>query len=195
MDMTGNIADTRATEMEELVRNLADALCARQSMLATAESCTGGLVAHELTNMPGSSRWYGGGVVAYSNLVKQTLLKVPEEVILAHGAVSAETVLAMAAGARKLLQTEAALAVSGIAGPDGGTPDKPVGTVWMAWSVNDAAHALCYRFSGSRREIKRQSALAALEGLLAMFSSPDGDLPHPPQPKARHALLHRLAAE
>ena len=172
-EMTENVNQTREAALEELVRKIGAMLCAQGSMLATAESCTGGLVAHELTNMPGSSRWFSGGVVAYSNQVKQLLLEVPEDVILAQGAVSRETVLAMAAGARKLLKTRAALAVSGIAGPDGGTPDKPVGTVWLAWTVDDAAHALCCRFSGSRREIKRQSALAALEGLLAMLASPD----------------------
>ncbi len=162
------MTDMGNTELEETIRALSAKLLDRTALLATAESCTGGLIAHEATNVPGSSRWFAGGVVAYSNHVKQLVLGVPEALLAKHGAVSRETVLAMAQGARRLLGVQAALAVSGIAGPDGGTPEKPVGTVWMAWALDDATRSTLWRFSGTRLEIKRQSARAALEGMLDM---------------------------
>ncbi|SMP45526.1 CinA family protein [Desulfonatronum lacustre] len=162
------MTDMGNTELEETIRVLGAKLLDRTALLAAAESCTGGLIAHEATNVPGSSRWFAGGVVAYSNHVKQRVLGVPEAVLANHGAVSRETVLAMAQGARRLLGVQAALAVSGIAGPDGGTPEKSVGTVWMAWALDDATHSALWRFSGTRLEIKHQSARAALEGMLDM---------------------------
>ncbi|GAB6059570.1 CinA family protein [Desulfonatronum parangueonense] len=154
---------------EKLILELGQILKDRGVMLAAAESCTGGLVAHLATNISGSSQWFAGAVVAYANQVKSRVLNVPEAVIAARGAVSREVVLAMASGARQLLNVQAALAVSGIAGPDGGTPDKPVGTVWMAWSYQVTQHSACLHFSGSRLEIKQQSALAALKGMLEML--------------------------
>ncbi|SDB26735.1 nicotinamide-nucleotide amidase [Desulfonatronum thiosulfatophilum] len=154
---------------EKLIMELGRTLMERGGMLAAAESCTGGLIAHLTTNISGSSQWFAGAVVAYANQVKSTVLNVPEAVIAARGAVSREVVLAMASGVRQLLNTQAALAVSGIAGPDGGTPDKPVGTVWVAWSYKEYQHSACLHFSGSRLEIKRQSALASLKGMLEML--------------------------
>ena len=153
--------------MEEYVHELAGKLTAHGWMLATAESCTGGLIACELTNVSGSSGWYLGGVVAYANSVKQTLLDVPAETLATHGAVSREVVLAMALGAARRLGAQCALSVSGVAGPTGGTPEKPVGTVWIGWAVNGAADAELFRFDGDRMAVKRQSALAAVRGMAA----------------------------
>ncbi len=155
-------------QLEDIIRALGAELCDRTALLAAAESCTGGLIAHEATNVSGSSRWFAGGVVAYSNHVKQRVLGVPEAVLATHGAVSRETVLAMAQGVQRVLDAQAALAVSGIAGPDGGTPEKPVGTVWVAWAFGDETHSALWRFSGTRLEIKHQTARAALEGMLDM---------------------------
>ncbi|HAL92724.1 MAG TPA: hypothetical protein DCM68_06845, partial [Verrucomicrobia bacterium] len=113
--------------MQALLKKIAAALLARHQTLATAESCTGGLVGAALTSLPGSSAWYFGGIVAYSNALKPRLLGVPAETLAAHGAVSPETARAMAEGARKKCKADFALSVTGIAGPDGGTPEKPVG--------------------------------------------------------------------
>ncbi len=140
--------------------------------LAAAESCTGGLIAHWLTNIPGSSRWFSGGVVAYANAVKSGVLGVSKGLIEGHGAVSQEVVLAMALGVRDLLQTNAAMAVSGIAGPGGGSPEKPVGTVWMAWALEDTARSACFLFPGTRLQIKRQAGLKALDEMLNMLKQP-----------------------
>jgi len=152
------------------VLNLADRLKARGFTLATAESCTGGLIACELTNVSGSSDWYVGGVVAYANSVKESLLGVPHETLLTHGAVSRETVLAMASGAAKAIGADCALSVSGIAGPTGGTPEKPVGTVWIGWFASGRATAERFLFPGDRLEVKRATALAAMEGLAKLLS-------------------------
>jgi nicotinamide-nucleotide amidase len=155
--------------METAVRGLAEKLKERGLTLATAESCTGGLIACELTNVPGSSEWFAGGVVAYANSVKQALLDVAADALAQHGAVSGEVALAMAAGAAMRLGASCALAVSGVAGPTGGTPEKPVGTVWIAWSVAGQTRAKRFRFDGDRLAVKRQSALAAVEGLAALM--------------------------
>lgn len=153
--------------MEEYVGQLAGTLTARGWMLATAESCTGGLIACELTNVSGSSGWYVGGVVAYANSVKQALLDVPAETLATQGAVSREVVLAMALGAARRLGAQCGLSVSGVAGPTGGSPEKPVGTVWIGWAVNGVAGAKLHHFSGDRLAVKRQSAMAAVRGMAA----------------------------
>ena len=152
-------------EMNALVERLGRRLRERGWLVGTAESCTGGLIADTLTNISGSSDWFAGAVVAYANAVKTGLLGVPEEVLAAHGAVSEPVVLAMAQGLRRLLGVDAAVAVSGIAGPTGGSADKPVGTVWMAWSVGDAARAAGHRFDGDRPAVKAATARAAIQGL------------------------------
>jgi PncC family amidohydrolase len=141
------------------------ALAAAGRTLATAESCTGGLVSAMVTEVPGSSDVFRGGVVAYANAVKQSLLGVPAEVLAAHGAVSAETVQAMAAGARAATGADIAVAVSGVAGPGGGTPEKPVGTAWIAWDGGGTAQARCFQFPGGRDRVRRAAAFAALEGV------------------------------
>ncbi|MGX2041588.1 CinA family protein [Methylocaldum sp. MU1018] len=136
-------------------------------VLALAESCTGGWVAQCVTDVPGSSAWFDRGFVTYSNRAKCELLGVPGEVIGVHGAVSGETVRAMAAGALSHSAADVAAAVSGVAGPTGGTPDKPVGTVWFAWQSRDS---LCrvqrMRFEGDRRSVRRQAVRVALQGIL-----------------------------
>ena len=124
-----------------LTRELADALLSRGLVCATAESCTGGLIGAALTTLPGSSRWYAGGVVAYANEVKTTLLGVPADVLAAHGAVSRPVAESMARGVRRATGADVGLSVTGVAGPGGGSADKPVGSVWLGWSLRDAVRA------------------------------------------------------
>jgi nicotinamide-nucleotide amidase len=155
---------------EALVGRVAEALLARGEMLATAESCTGGLIAKLATDLAGSSRWFERGIVSYSNAAKQELLGVPGATIVAHGAVSAATVLAMAEGLLARAPVAWTVSVSGIAGPDGGTADKPVGMVWIAWagkSVSPAASR--FQFAGDREAVRAAAAAAALRGLLDLI--------------------------
>lgn len=133
-----------------------------EKSLSTAESCSGGLIAHRLTNVPGASRPFLGGLVAYSNAVKQSMLDVPENILALYGAVSQQTALAMAEGARRRFGTDFAVAVTGIAGPGGGTEDKPVGLVHMAVARAAATEAARYEFVGDREAIKVQTAEVAL---------------------------------
>lgn len=151
-------------KLEEKVGAL---LTARGLSLVTAESCTGGQVADRLTNISGSSSYYLGGVVVYSNHLKEQLLGVSHATLEEHGAVSEATAREMARGARQRLDADLALAVTGIAGPQGGTPQKPVGLVYVA--LSSAATEVCerYQFNGDRLEIKQQSAEAALRLILA----------------------------
>ena len=154
---------------------LGETLRARGWTLCAAESCTGGLVLHRLTNVPGSSAWVMGGVVAYDNRIKQAVLGVCEATLLAHGAVSEETAREMALGARRLLGTELALSVTGIAGPGGGTAGKPVGLTWMALAgPGDLLRSEQRVHSGGRLDIKRASADAALQLVLRQLESGDG---------------------
>lgn len=130
--------------------------------LSLAESCTGGLIASSLTDIPGSSGYFKGGVVAYSNQAKQDLLNVPASVLKKYGAVSQETAMAMASGARHVFKSDASLSVTGIAGPTGGTLLKPVGTVFMAVSFKKKIYFKKYQFRGSRQGIKTLAKNAAL---------------------------------
>ena len=157
--------------MERLPEQLAAALLARQQTLATAESCTGGLVGAALTNLPGSSAWYLGGVVAYANELKIRLLGVPAAVLAAHGAVSLETARAMAAGARAATGADFAGAITGIAGPAGGTPEKPVGLVYIGVAAPHGTATFKHHFSGSRAEIRQAATEAALRHLLEAVES------------------------
>lgn len=157
------------TRLAGLVAKTAAALLEGKLTLACAESCTGGLISSSLTDLAGSSAWFLGGVVTYANSAKTAVLGVPGETIASQGAVSEAVVLAMASGARRVFGSDAALSVSGVAGPDGGTPDKPVGTVWMAWDVSGRLLARRHYFQGDRLAIKRQTVEAALEGLLEML--------------------------
>lgn len=155
-----------ADELEGLVMLLGQTLRGQGLRLATAESCTAGLVASTLTDVAGSSDWFEGGVVAYANQVKARLLSVPEDVFVRHGAVSQACVEGMVRGVCRLLDVPVGLAVSGIAGPGGGTVLKPVGTVWMAWEFCGRIWSREFRFKGSRRDIKTQSTWAAIEELV-----------------------------
>ncbi|MBC7264522.1 MAG: CinA family protein [Chloroflexi bacterium] len=142
-------------------------LRAARLTLAVAESCTGGLLAHHITNVPGSSNYFLGGVIAYSNEVKVRLLGVPVETIEQHSAVSWQTALAMARGVRQRLGADVALSITGIAGPTGGTPEKPVGLVYLGLAADDAERWEEHRWSGTRLENKEFSVRAALIMLLA----------------------------
>ena len=152
--------------MESLSLQIAAALLARRQTLATAESCTGGLVGAALTDLPGSSAWYRGGVIAYANELKTGLLGVPPELLAAHGAVSAQTAAAMAAGARTRTGADFAIAITGIAGPSGGSPEKPVGLVFLAVAHPDGTATFEHRFAGSRADIRAAAAETALRHLL-----------------------------
>ena len=134
--------------------------------LALAESCTGGLVANRITDVAGSSNYFLGGVVTYSNEAKENLLGVSGSTLDAHGAVSRETVLEMARGALKLMGATVAVSVSGIAGPGGGSVEKPVGTTWIGLAANDGEWAKRFQFAGTRVENKVSAAEAALQMLL-----------------------------
>lgn len=134
--------------------------------LATAESCTGGLVADRITDIPGSSDYFLGAVVAYDNQVKMDLLNVPPGLLARYGAVSEETVRAMAEGARVLLGADIAVSVSGVAGPGGGSPEKPVGITWIGLAAPDGTWARHFCWDGNRRANKQSSADTALRFVL-----------------------------
>jgi PncC family amidohydrolase len=138
----------------------------REWKLALAESCTGGLVGNRITDIPGSSEYFLGGVVAYSYKAKVDLLGVSWETLNSTGAVSRETVIEMARGARTAMNADIAVSVSGIAGPGGGTPEKPVGTTWIGLAAKDGEWARVFQFSGDRVPNKAQAAEAALQMLL-----------------------------
>lgn len=153
--------------LEESVFRLGQVLTGRGLYLAVAESCTGGLLSHSLTNVSGSSDWFMGAVVAYSNAVKTGLLGVPQAALDGHGAVSEPVVRHMAEGVCRVLGCPVGVAISGVAGPTGGTPDKPVGTVWMAWTLPGGVEAGRFHCQGGRLEVKAQSVAMAVAGLLA----------------------------
>lgn len=135
-------------------------------MLVTAESCSGGWIAKTLTDLPGSSAWFDAGVVTYSYEAKEALLGVNPRTLEHTGAVSEETVLEMVSGALARFGAGVAVAVTGIAGPSGGTPDKPVGTVWIGWKRRGGyGHAQLFHFQGDREAVRRQTVAAALIGL------------------------------
>ena len=158
----------------EMERELGNQLVRLGLTLATAESCTGGLLAHRITNVPGSSAYYVGGFVTYANEAKEAQLGVRLETLVAYGAVSSETALEMASGARERMGADVALSTTGIAGPDGGTPEKPVGLVYVALSAEGLEHYECHVWRGSssgldeRLDNKERSVDAAL-GLLLTY--------------------------
>lgn len=153
-------------ELHALALRLGEALAERGLTCATAESCTGGGIGAALTSVSGSSAWYLGGVVAYANSAKTALLGVDEDALEEHGAVSEPVVRAMAEGARLRLGADLAVAVSGIAGPTGGTADKPVGTVWLAWAAPGDTRAGVQHFGGDREAVRAATIRAAIAGLL-----------------------------
>jgi nicotinamide-nucleotide amidase len=162
-------------ELYTLAERVGKTLAQGRLRLVTAESCTGGWVAQSITSVPGSSLWFDRGFVTYSNESKEELLGVPSELIAAHGAVSEAVVLAMAEGALERSWAHCAVAVSGVAGPEGGTPEKPVGTVWVAWQVKGrSGYARHFHFSGNRAEVRRQAVEAALAGIVEVPFTDDG---------------------
>jgi nicotinamide-nucleotide amidase len=165
------VSDPAAT-VEPLIAQLAAALLARGATMVSAESCTGGLIAAACTALAGSSRWFERGVVTYSNAAKAELLAVPAALIAEHGAVSEPVARAMAAGALGHSPAHFSVAVTGIAGPDGGTLAKPVGTVWIATGARGAApEATLLHAAGDRGSVRAQSVARALELLLARIAA------------------------
>lgn len=152
--------------IKELMDQLQEAVNQRQWRVGTAESCTGGKVAVALTDVHGSSRWFEGGLVTYSNAAKQAQLGVAAETLKQYGAVSRQTVEEMARGACERLQVDLSVAISGIAGPSGGTADKPVGTVWFAWSSPLGVRSAQHLFYGNRGMVRDQAVKVALQGLV-----------------------------
>jgi nicotinamide-nucleotide amidase len=155
-----------AERVERLVEGLAERLRARGERLATAESCTGGLIAAACTALAGSSEWFERGFVTYSNAAKTELLGVAAGLIEAHGAVSEEVARAMVQGALQHSPVAWAVAVTGIAGPGGAVPGKPVGTVWLAWGQPGLVHAQRLQLPGDRAAVRAATVLAALQRLV-----------------------------
>ena len=156
----------------QLAARVGASLLARGESVSTAESCTGGLIASALTEVSGSSAWFGYGVVTYSNDAKQRLLGVQSAALQEHGAVSEAVVRQMVAGACRLSGADWAVAVSGVAGPSGGTPEKPVGMVWFALQGPDGrAEAFVRHFSGDRYQVRQQTVTTALQALLDRLTS------------------------
>ncbi len=165
--------DTAAVPDDDSLHALAEQvgarLLAQHLMLATAESCTGGWIAKMITDIPGCSAWFDCGMAAYSYEAKQALLGVRPETLTEHGAVSRETVLEMVSGALVTSGASIAVAVTGIAGPTGGLPGKPVGTVWIGWKRRGGyPEARLFHFDGDREAVRRQTVEASLRGLAAL---------------------------
>jgi len=152
--------------MEKLAKAVGQLLKKSRQVLVTAESCTGGWAAQAVTSVAGSSDWFERGFVTYSNDSKRELLGVAEATLDERGAVSEETAREMALGALARSKGTLALAITGVAGPAGGSKEKPVGTVCFAWALGDAVHSETRRFSGDRESVRRQSVVRALEGVI-----------------------------
>jgi nicotinamide-nucleotide amidase len=163
-------------ELYELGEQIGAALKARELVLTTAESCTGGWIGEVVTMISGSSAWYDRGFITYTNAAKQQMLGVKAVTLREHGAVSEPVVREMAAGALAASGAQIAVSVSGVAGPTGGTPDKPVGTVCIGWArkggaVGTEIRAETCRFDGDREAVRRQSVIRALQGVLALAAA------------------------
>ncbi len=157
-------------ELASLLMHVSDVLLKQRLRCVVAESCTGGKLSAALTDRAGSSQWFDRGFVTYSNASKQQLLGVSEPLLTSFGAVSEETVCAMVTGALANSDANIGIAVSGIAGPGGGSQIKPVGTVWIAWGIQHfPPEARCYHFSGDRASIRAAAVVAALEGMLTLL--------------------------
>jgi len=157
--------------VETLVQELGKVLKERRQCLVTAESCTGGWVAKEITSVPGCSHWFERGFVTYTNVAKQEMLGVRAETLERFGAVSEQTVREMAEGALRNSHAQVSLAISGIAGPRGGSPEKPVGTVWLAWAGDGfATVAQHHLYEGDREAVRRQAVADALKGLMELVN-------------------------
>jgi nicotinamide-nucleotide amidase len=157
--------------LQSLAESVGARLRAVRQTLVTAESCTGGWIAKTVTDLAGSSEWFDCGIVAYSYEAKQALLSVNPRTLEAHGAVSREAVIEMVSGALVHSGAGVAIAVTGIAGPGGGTPDKPVGTVWIGWKRRGGyPRAEVFQFDGDREAVRRQTVAAALAGVDRLFA-------------------------
>ncbi|WP_432740690.1 CinA family protein [Methylobacter sp. G7] len=158
------------SELFKLAEQLGRLLKASGKTIATAESCTGGWIAQTITDVPGSSAWFDRGFVTYSNAAKVQMLGISVQLLEDYGAVSAEAATEMAAGVLTHSNADIAVAVTGIAGPDGGTQEKPVGTVFIAWAhKNGAAKVVKKQFSGNRRQIRAQTVKSAIEGMWLFY--------------------------
>jgi len=155
--------------LQTLAHQVGITLRERGWWLTTAESCTGGWVAQAITAIPGSSAWFERGFVTYTNLAKQEMLGVQAATLDSHGALSAATVTEMAQGALCHSHAQLAVAISGIAGPGGGSPEKPVGTVWFAWAWAGGVQVRCQQLAGDRTAVREQAVVIALQGLLAVL--------------------------
>jgi nicotinamide-nucleotide amidase len=159
-------------ELRDLAARLGECMTGKGMKLAAAESCTGGWLAKIITDIAGSSAWFVGSVVSYSNEAKQSLLGVSAETLAESGAVSGDTVLEMAAGLFERTDADIAVSISGIAGPGGGSADKPVGLVWLGWGKRDEpVSAKPFNFPGDREAVRRQSVKQALENLLELLAA------------------------
>ncbi|MDM8545466.1 CinA family protein [Candidatus Venteria ishoeyi] len=159
------------TDFYTCLEPLSQCLLSKNWLLTTAESCTGGWVAQAVTALAGSSNWFDRGFVTYSNAAKQEMLGVAANTIATQGAVSEATVRAMVQGALKHSHAQVAIAISGIAGPGGGSVDKPVGTVWLAWKTPEQELAKCFVFAGDRLAVRHQAVTMALQQLLELLES------------------------
>lgn len=168
-------AQVAQAQTAEINQKIAAALRQRGWLLATAESCTGGLIAAACTDLAGSSDWFERGFVSYSNAAKTELLGVPATLIAAHGAVSEPVVRAMAEGAIARSHAQVSIAVTGIAGPSGGSAEKPVGTVWFAWCIGSATTSERQRFDGDRAAVRAQTVAHALVGMLVRAATAAAD--------------------
>ena len=158
--------------LTELATRVGQALRGRSAKLSVAESCTGGWIAKVITDIPGSSQWFDRGFVTYTNEAKQEMLGVQADTLEQHGAVSEATVIEMALGAQQRSRAAFSLSVSGIAGPGGGSEEKPVGTVYFAWAQSGVVvNSECEVFKGDREAVRRQAVIYALEGLLRVMPS------------------------
>jgi nicotinamide-nucleotide amidase len=157
--------------IEDIPGRIADFLLQNQLSLATAESCTGGMIAARCTDLAGSSQWFERGFVTYSNAAKTELLGVDSALIEMHGAVSESVARAMAFGAIRHSAAQVSIAVTGIAGPSGGSVTKPVGTVWFGFSVQGILHSELVRFDGDRAAVRQQTVAHALQRCLALLSA------------------------
>jgi len=165
--------------LTELAYRCGMALQQRGLRVTTAESCTGGGIAEAITRIEGSSGWYGQGWVTYSNAAKVAQLGVPQVLLDSHGAVSREVVIAMAEGARHRADADWGVAVSGVAGPGGGSAEKPVGTVWLAWASREETQVQCRLFSGDRAQVREQTVVLALEELINQVCRSEAGKPVP----------------
>src|SRR5687767_12225344 len=166
-----SVVSRQSSRLYALAERVGKALKSRNLMLVTAESCTGGWIAQAVTMVPGSSEWFERGYVTYTYISKREMLGVKDATLGVHGAVAEEVVREMAEGALERSHAQVSVAVSGIAGPGGGTPGKPVGTVCFAWAAKDGAtRAQTVRFRGDRDAVRRLSVERALEGVLALVA-------------------------